>query len=159
MVSIKWCLSVKNGLKLVEPNKNMSEAYLKMGKESLGIIKEVERSKIWLVSSCYYTIYSSFYSLMMKVGVKCEIHSCSLEFMKLFFGDFYGEEDVEVIKRGFSLRGDLQYYPDRLVSDKDLSELREGAIDFFIKTKGIISMISEKQIMEIRDKFNGVENE
>lgn len=150
MVSIKWCLSVKNGLELIEENENMSDSYLKMAKESLDMIKNVLESRIWKASTCYYTMYYSLYSLMMKIGVKCEIHSCNLEFMKQFLQSFYSEEEIESIKSAFDIRNNLQYYPDRLIDDKKVDLLRVRAVNFFVKTKEILSRIGERQIDEIR---------
>jgi uncharacterized protein (UPF0332 family) len=154
MVNVKWCLKVKNGLELVESNLNMVESYLKMGNESLDELKNVN-SKIWVASTAYYAMYYSLYALMMKIGVKCEVHSCSIDFMDKFLGDFYNEEDVKFIRRGFKLRNDLQYYPDRLVSSEGLDRLRKESVDFFLKTKEIISKISESQIKKIRGELKG----
>ena len=44
MVSIKWCMQQKNGIKLVEPNNNMSSSYIKMAEESVGILNNVQKS-------------------------------------------------------------------------------------------------------------------
>jgi len=154
-MAIKWCLKTRNGIEMVKPNDNMSESYIKMADESLKIIKKVENeSKLWASSSAYYTIYYCLYSLMIKSGIKCEIHSCSIEFMKMFLTDFYNEEDVDLIETAFRLRNDLQYYPDRLVSKDELEFVKKGAIDFLVKTKEILSKINEREIDHIRDSLN-----
>jgi len=153
MVNIKWCLGIRNGLELIEQNKNMSYSYLEMAKESLDMIKNVSQSKIWKASTCYYTMYYSLYSLMMKIGIKCEIHSCSLEFMKQFLKSFYSENEVELIKKAFDVRNNLQYYPDKLMKNFDLLNIEKGTVEFFVKTKSIISEISESQIDEIISKL------
>ena len=155
MVSIKWCLSVKHGIELVKPNDNMCGSYLKMAEESLKIIRKIDESKLWTASASYYVIYYSLYSTMMNIGVKCEIHQCSIEFMKRFLLDFYSSEDVQLIKTAFELRNDLQYYPDRLADEKKLEYVKKGSIDFFVKTKSIISRITEKQINQIRNLLKG----
>ena len=154
MVNIKWCSEVKSGLELIEQNDNMSESYLRMAKESLDTIKKVSESRIWRASTCYYTMYYSLYSLMMKVGVKCEIHSCSLEFMKQFLP--YSEDEIRLIKSAFDVRNNLQYYPDRLISDLKLMIIEKGSVDFFVKTKDIVLKITEKQIREIRKNLEEV---
>lgn len=151
MASIKWCFNIKNGIEIVEPSDNMSFSYMKMAEESLHMIKKNEESRIWTASTSYYTIYYSLYSLMMKIGIKCEIHQCSFEFMKHFL-NFYSQEDLDLIKMSFETRNDLQYYPDKLVSDNKLDFVKKGAVDFFVKTKEILSKLSEKQIKEIRKK-------
>ena len=87
-LNIRWCLRAKNGLELVEPNENVSRSYLKMAEESLEQLKKLE-SKIWIASASYYTMYYCLYALLMRIGVKCEIHACSLLFMKTFLRKFY----------------------------------------------------------------------
>lgn len=37
MENIKWCLHVENGIELVEPNENLSKAYLKKSEATKGI--------------------------------------------------------------------------------------------------------------------------
>ena len=153
MVSIKWCLNVKNGIELVEPSENMANSYLKMAEESLMMIKKNEESRIWTASTSYYTLYYCLYSVMIKIGIKCEIHQCSIEFMKYFLSDFYNEAEFDLIENAFDIRNSLQYYPDKLVENDKLENIKKGAIDFFVKTKDILAKISESKIKEIREKL------
>ncbi len=95
MVTIKWCLKNKNGIELIEPNENMANSYLKMAEESLEMVPKTKESKIWSASTAYYTLYYSIYAVMMKIGVKCEIHSCSIEFMKQFLSKYYDSNNAE----------------------------------------------------------------
>jgi len=154
MVSIKWCLKQRNGLEIIEPNKNMSDSYIGMAEESINIMGGVEKSRIWTTTASYYIFYYSLYSLMLRIGIKCEIHSCSLEFMRLFLGDFYSQKDVIMIEKAFSARIDLQYYADRPVDEKIIEEIRRYCKDFFIKTKEVLARISEAQIKGIREKLS-----
>jgi len=154
MVSIYWCLKTKKGLELVESSENMSSSYLKMAEESLRMIQKNKESRIWLASISYYTMYYSLYAIMMKIGVKCEIHNCSLEFMKQFLPNFYSKNDCELIHTAFELRNDLQYYPDRLVDDSILLKISQKAPDFFVKSRKILYSISESEINLIREKLS-----
>jgi len=153
MVSIEWCLKQEKGLRLIPPNKNMSDSYLKMALESVGVLSGVEKSRIWTATTVYYIFYYSLYSLMLRIGVKCEIHSCSLEFMKVFLKDFYDLKDIEMIEKAFSARIDLQYYADRPVDEKIIEETKTCCKDFYIKTKDVLAGISEKQINLIRERL------
>ena len=152
MVSIRWCIEKRNGLELVRPNQNMSKSYLMMAEESITAIQEVE-SIIWKATMGYYIFYYSLYSLMMSIGVKCEIHSCSLKFMKSFLKDFYDNKDIEMIEKAFSARINLQYYADRPVDKKEIDETVKYCKDFYVKTKDIISRMTEKQMKSIRYLF------
>ena len=153
MVSIKWCLANKNGIKLIEPNANMSNSYLKMAEESIYVLNGVKNSRIWLATTTYYIFYYSLYSLMLRIGVKCEIHACSLEFMKKCLIEYYDETDMKMIEKAFLVRIDLQYYSDRPVDERVINETSKYCKDFYIKTKDIISKITETQIDSVRKKL------
>ena len=153
MVSIKWCLANKNGIKLIEPNANMSNSYLKMAEESIYVLNGIKNSRIWLATTTYYIFYYSLYSLMLRIGVKCEIHACSLEFMKKCLIEYYDETDMKMIEKAFSARIDLQYYSDRPVDERVINETSKYCKDFYIKTKDIISKITETQIDLVRKKL------
>lgn len=153
MVSIEWCLSQRNGLEIVAPNKNMSESYLKMAEESIGVLNDIKKSHIWIATTSYYIFYYSLYSLMLRLGVKCEIHACSIEFMKAYLKEFYSKEDIEMIEKALSARINLQYYADRPVDKTTIEESRKYCKNFFIKTKEILSSISEEKTEKIRKSF------
>lgn len=153
MASIEWCFNVKNGLDIVEPNENMSVSYLSMAEESMFMIKKNEESRIWTASTSYYTMYYCLYSIMMKIGIKCEIHQCSIEFMKYFLNEFYSNDDLELIKTALDVRNNLQYYPDRLIDNSKIELIKKEAVEFFIKSKDILIKITENKINEIRKKL------
>ncbi len=151
MVSVRWCLQQKNGLEFVAPNSAMADSYIKMAEESMTILKRVESSKIWTATTTYYIFYYSLYSLMLKIGIKCEIHSCSLAFMKKYLNLFYDKKDFEMIEKSFSARIDLQYYADRPVDINAIEETKRHCKTFFIKTKDALARITEDQIKNIRE--------
>ncbi len=147
----------KNGLKIINPNENMSRSYIKMAEESIDMLPEaVRRSRIWTATVSYYIFYYSLYSLMLRIGVKCEIHACSLEFMKSFLNDFYNKKDIEMIEKAFNARISLQYYADRPVDSRRIEDVQKYCKDFYIRTKDIISGISEAEIKSIRNSIRSV---
>ena len=153
MPSISWCLKQKDGLKLTEPNENMASSYSRMAEESISELNNIEKSRIWTATMTYYIFYYSLYSLMLRIGVKCEIHTCSIEFMKTALNKLYSAKDTEMIKKAFTARIDLQYYTDRPVDEKIIEEAKAYCKKFYIKTKDILSQITESQINEIRMKL------
>ncbi|MBI2144171.1 hypothetical protein HYU17_03410 [Candidatus Woesearchaeota archaeon] len=138
----------------MEPNGNMSDSYIKMAEESIVALQAVrDNSNTWTAATSYYICYYSLYSLMMKLGIKCEIHSCSLEFMRRHLSEFYSQQDIQIINRAAKARTDLQYYVDRPV-DAGTIELISGYCKiFFIKTKDMISRLSEGQVKHIREEL------
>lgn len=155
MVKISWCLRQKGGLKLVEPNARLASSYLKMSEGAVGTMnREKGENTISSISAGYYAIYYSLYAIMQKIGVKSEIHSCSIEFMKNFLMDFYAEEDIDLIEIAFFSRNTLQYYADKSVNQKDMERVWGDAYGFFVKSRGILSNLTEKKINGIREKLN-----
>jgi len=154
MVGLKWCCKQKEGIKLIEPNDNLAQGYLKMAENSLGTMnREKEYNLMFAISACYYSMYYSLYSVCMKIGIKCGIHSCTLEFMKKSLTEFYSGEDVKIIKKAFNARNIAQYYVDKIVLKKDSNYIIEKALLFFNKSKDILAMINEKHVKDIREKI------
>ncbi|MCK5625197.1 HEPN domain-containing protein [Candidatus Pacearchaeota archaeon] len=151
MVSLKWCCKQKQGIKLIEPNDNLAQGYLKMAKNSLGTMnREKEYNLMFAISACYYSMYYSLYSVCMKIGVKCEIHSCTLEFMKKVLTEFYSEEDVKIIKKAFDVRNIAQYYVGKVILKEDSDYILRKALSFINKSRDVLEKINEKDIKELR---------
>ncbi|SRR6056297_1261000 len=113
----------------------------------VNIIKE------WKIATAYYTIYFSIYSVLMKIGIKSEIHSCTIEFVKRFLSDYFNKEEIKFMEDAQKLRIDSQYYVNKNIPDKKYENLIEETPKFFIKCKDVMKKINEKKISEIRDKL------
>jgi len=150
MISIDWCKKQKKGIELIEPNENMAESYIGMAEESIVVLNSIKNSHIWIATTSYYIFYYSLYALMMRIGVKCEIHTCSIEFMRQHLLCFYTKEDTDRIRQAFRSRIDLQYYADRPVDKKAIAQSKDYCKTFFLKTKDILSAITEDEIEAIR---------
>jgi uncharacterized protein (UPF0332 family) len=154
MVSLKWCCGQNGGIKLIEPNDNLAKSYLKMAEDSLGTMnRERKYNQTFAISACYYSMYYSLYAICVKIGVKCEIHSCTIEFMKKLLNNFYLEEDFKIIKKAFDLRNIAQYYADKIILKKDSDYIMETAPLFIDKSREILAKINEIDIREIKGKL------
>ena len=154
MVNLKWCYNQKDGIKLIEPNDNLAQGYLKMAENSLGTMnRERNYNLMFSISACYYSMYYSLYSVCMKLGIKCEIHSCTIEVMKRLLINFYSEFDIKTIKKAFDARNIAQYYVDRIIPKEDINFIISNAPLFFSKSKDILGKINEDYINEIRNKI------
>src|SRR3989344_2215853 len=152
MDKIKWCAGKKEGLSLIEPNSNLAEAYIKKAEEALESMR-INVIKDWKISTAYYTIYFSLYSILIKIGVKCEIHSCTIEFAKRFLKEFFSEEELDFTEDSLKARIDSQYYVDRTVPDEQYNRMAKNAPEFLVKCKSILIKLNEKKINEIRKEF------
>lgn len=155
MVNITWCCNQKDGIKLVESNDNLARAYSQMAEDAIGTMnREKDKNLTFGISACYYSMYYSLYSIMMKIGIKCEIHSCSLEFMKQFLLEYYSQEDLKLIKKSFDLRGMAQYYPSKIIKKDESDFIISQASIFLNKSKEILSKINQKDIEKIRGELS-----
>jgi len=92
---IEWCLKLSDGLKITEPNENLSKSYLLEAKSS------VERAEknfkdgdlLWATVVIYYAEYYALYAFLQKIGLKCENHFCSI----LAATKILGEEKTKII--------------------------------------------------------------
>ena len=152
MDKIKWCVGKRKGLNLIEPNSDLAEAYTKKAEGALESIK-INTIKDWKISTAYYTLYFSIYSILTKIGINCEIHSCTIAFVKRFLREFFSEEDLDFTEDSLKARIDSQYYIDRTVPDEQYNKMVKNAPEFLVKCKSIIIKLNEKKVNEIRDKF------
>ena len=112
MVTISWCKKQNKGIELIEPNDNLCDAYIKEANDTL---KEIQEGAKWSTIMGYYACYNALYALLMKAGIKCEIHDCTIELMKLM-PDF-SDEDYNFLVLLKVKRIDVQYYLKRIVLD------------------------------------------
>jgi uncharacterized protein (UPF0332 family) len=153
MDKIKWCKSVKGGIELIEPNPNLADGYILKAEESLGMMQKAKGSRDWSVSTSYYSMYFSLYSILMKIGVKCEIHACTIEFMKRFLSSYFTPTECKFMLDSLQARIDTQYYVDREVEDKFVQEMIATAPTFLVKCKEILARIKESEINDVRKQF------
>jgi len=52
MNALNWCLKQKRGLKLIESNSNLAEAYLKKAEEAMVTMNEISDTS-WKISTAY----------------------------------------------------------------------------------------------------------
>ena len=146
-MSIEWCK--KQGMKLIEPNDNLSEEYYKNAEETLRVTNLIKNSgsNMWLATQKYYTEYLASYALLMKIGIKTEIHSCTIKIIRILEKEniitFKLSKNLEEDKE---LRIDNQYYLKNRPVDfnsKALSEL-------LLKIRELLDNITKEQIKHIR---------
>mgnify|MGYP003964264063 FL=1 len=136
---IDWCLKQKRGIQLVEPNNNLASAYLLDADESIEAMDNL--SGKWKVVTAYYACYNAFYALLMKAGIKCEIHDCTLALMSIF--DF--NDDIDFIVDLKRKRIDVQYYL-RSPTNIDSQKIKMFVLD----CKNKVQSLNEDKINKVR---------
>jgi uncharacterized protein (UPF0332 family) len=130
----------------------LANAYIKKAEEALESMR-INIIKDWKISTAYYTIYFSLYAVLMKLGVKSEIHSCTLEFAKRFLTDFFEKNELNFTEDSLKARVDSQYYIDRTVPDEQYHKMIQKAPEFLVKCKSVLIRLNEKKVNKIRDRF------
>jgi len=146
-MSIDWCK--KQGMKLIAPNDNLAEEYYKNAEETLRVTNLIKDSgsNMWLATQKYYTEYLASYAMLMKIGIKTEIHSCTIEIIKLL-----EQENVitfnlsKTLENDKELRIDNQYYLKNLPVDFNYEKLGE----LLLKIREILDHLTQEQISHIR---------
>lgn len=105
MGNLSWCFKQIKGIKIVEPNLKIAKDYLKDAKRDFSLVDKKEPK--WNIIEEYYVCYNAFYSLLVKCGIKCEIHDCTLKLMDLFGFDLKFQNKLNDLKRE---RIGVQYY-------------------------------------------------
>ena len=145
---IIWCIN--QGMKLLVPDDDLAEEYYKSSEETLmvGNLIKNSGSNMWLATQKYYAEYLAAYSLLMKIGIKSEIHSCTIEVRRIM-------EELGIIKFKFSdileqdkgLRTDNQYYLKNIPINFDSKLLAKLLLD----VRSILNTINQDQIMIVRE--------
>ncbi len=152
MKKISWCKKQVSGIKIQEPNDDLSQEYYENAEESMKVLKSIKETKsnMWLATTKYYIEYFAVYSVLMKMGVKCEIHDCTIALIKFL-------EDEEVIEKGTSrilendkkLRIDNQYYLKNIPVNLNFEQLSH----FILSIKRSLDSLDNNKIRDLREKI------
>lgn len=146
-MTIEWCK--KQGMKLIPPNDSLSEEYFKNAEETLRITNLIKNadSNMWLATQKYYTEYLASYSILMKIGIKTEIHSCTIEIIKLLEKQKIINFNLsEILEEDKELRIDNQYY----LKNRPVYYNPEKLSQILINIREVLDSITNDQIKKIR---------
>ena len=154
MVSVDWCCRQEKGIRLVEPSQNISQGYISLAESSIGTMnRERDKNIVFSISAGYYSMYYSLCSVLIALGIKCEIHKCTIKFAEEFLRDFYNKEDIKTIYEAFSLRNSAQYYVNKILNEQEILNLIKKSPIFVAKSMSILSSLNEKKIEEARNRL------
>ena len=148
MVELKWCKNQKKGIKLIQPNENLCKEYIQTAEETLDVLRIIKnKSNVWLATTKYYCEYFAIYAILMKIGIKSEIHECTIKLSELL-------EKERIIPEGYSsillrdkqLRIDNQYY----LKNKEVVINYSQIVQYVLKIKDIINKLSSDEINKMR---------
>ncbi len=143
MNKINWCLAQAKGIKLTELKPHLCESYMKEADETLENVFSTTGK--WKTITAYYACYNALYALLMKCGIKCEIHDCSIELMNLFGFD---KQEINYIQELKNDRIQTQYYLKNIVLKDELPVKK-----FILKCKTLLQNLDSETIEKIRKQI------
>lgn len=152
MSKINWCKRQDKGIKLVNSNDNLSDEYYKNAEESLRVLRIIKdsRSNMWLATTKYYIEYFALYSILMKIGIKCEIHDCTIELARFLEKEGVIKKGIaEILDRDKELRIENQYYLKNKPVEIDLDKLS----NLLISIKESLNKLDINKIKSLRKKI------
>ena len=150
---LKWCFTVKDGLKREEPNERLAKSYLEEAKASLKRAEKnfADHDLLWTTVVVYYAEYYALYSFLQRIGIKCENHFCSI----LAVTFLMGEEKTRIINQHKEKRIDAQYYM-RVDKEEQVAKMLQEAKEFVGQFDELVSIINEKDISVYREKIKNI---
>jgi len=109
---LKWCLKQQRGIRLGKPSENLVNAYLEKSRNALRSMEVNARESIieWAVSASYYAKYFAVYALLSRIGVRCEIHDCTIALFEHLFGNAVNSKMINEFRKSKKDRIETQYY-------------------------------------------------
>lgn len=142
---IEWGCFQKKGIKLIEPNEILGRSYLDAADSDL---KKMQSLTLRIQNSAAYeACYNSFYSILQKTGIKCEIPDLTLEFFSLIAG--FSEEQISLIKLLKQNNLEIEQH-----IRKARQVVQEPVFDFVDTAKKVFESISPEKISLVRKEIS-----
>ncbi len=105
----------------------------------------------WAVSASYYARYFAVYALLQKIGVKCEIHDCTIALFSYLFHDNIPAGMTQQLKEAKEERVEAQYYP--VDTDVHGQELLDGTKSFVYEIEKLIDSLNSEKILLLQKRL------
>ena len=151
---LNWCLKQSKGIRLVKPSDNLVKAYLEKSRNALKSMEINAQANIveWAVSASYYAKYFAVYALLSKIGVKCEIHDCTITLFEYLFCDSVPKEFIKDLRNSKEDRVEMQYYTHE--KSADLEQVMKKTKKFVLEIENVIDGLNSEKIAELQKRLN-----
>jgi uncharacterized protein (UPF0332 family) len=150
---LRWCLRQERGIRLTAPSDNLVKAYLEKSRNALRSMEVNAQADIeeWAVSASYYAKYFVVYALLSKIGVKCEIHDCTIALFGSLFSTVECHRLVRELKQSKDDRVDVQYYSKKLTVG--LADLMQQTNQFVLQIEELIDGLNTEEVARLQKKL------
>lgn len=157
--NLQWCLKQKRGIQIILPNEELVKEYIKKAKSALNMMNAALHisETDWVMTTAYYARYFALYALLMKFGIKSEIHDCTIELARLLARNrIIAEHLVEDISLAKDIRIDAQYYIIKELRQEKIKQNINAARKFVLEIEEVIELVSKEQIQIIQQKLKNL---
>ncbi len=155
---LKWCAKQKKGIKIIPESITLQKAYLKKSEESLKSMNANAKAGIdeWVVSTSYYAKYFAVYALLSRMGIKCEIHDCTVALFEYLFSGTIPANFVQDLQQSKDDRIDAQYYTQTVQINQ--KKILVDTTNFVLEIQKIIDKLTSTEIATLIGKIKSSMN-
>lgn len=149
-----WCLKQSKGIRIVKPSDNLLKAYLRKSRNALKSMEINAQAGLtdWSVSASYYAKYFAVYALLSEIGVKCEIHDCTIRLFEYLFSDSLPNELIKELRNSKENRVEAQYYTQEI--SVDLEQVVTQTKHFVLEIEKIVDALNLDKVSQLQKKLN-----
>jgi uncharacterized protein (UPF0332 family) len=146
-------LKQSKGIRIVAPSDNLVKAYHEKSKNALKSMEINAQAGLveWAVSASYYAKYFAVYSLLSKIGVKCEIHDCTITLFEYLFCDSIPKEVIRDLRESKADRIEMQYYTQQI--SVNLEQVIKGTKKFVLEIENVADGLNSERITELQKRL------
>jgi len=146
-------LKQSKGIRIVAPSDNLVKAYREKSKNALKSMEINAQAGLveWAVSASYYAKYFAVYSLLSKIGVKCEIHDCTITLFEYLFCDSIPKEVIKDLRESKADRVEMQYYTQQI--SVNLEQVIKGTKKFVLEIENVADGLNSERIAELQKRL------
>ena len=149
---LKRCWKQSHGISLVRPSNNLVQAYVRKSRNAVKSMELNFKEGIteWGISASYYARYFAVYALLQRLGIKSEIHDCTIALFKDLFRNMVPKDLISEFERAKADRVEAQYYTEQLVVNTE--KIIEDTKNFVLEIERISDGLNQQKVGALIDK-------
>jgi uncharacterized protein (UPF0332 family) len=104
----------------------------------------------WGISASYYARYFAVDALLQRLGIKSEIHDCTIALFKDLFRNMVPKDLISEFERAKADRVEAQYYTEQLVVNTE--KIIEDTKNFVLEIERISDGLNQQKVGALIDK-------
>lgn len=155
---IRWCARQKRGIRMVEPSECLRQAYAGKSHDSMRVMQNCigEGMGDWAYSASYHAMYFSAYAVLMRAGIKCEIHDCTIALIGHLFGGSIDAGLVGDFEKAKKMRVEAQCHTAVTGPVEDADRLASSTCRFVLAMEELADNLNRDGIEDARARLRQV---